>query len=83
MVRHEGVWGSGGITPLFLESALDGCEWSASLSGHFIPGKTAPHTHWIRGLVGPRAGLDALDKNLAPAENRTPAIQPLAGHYTD
>jgi hypothetical protein len=30
------------------------------------------------------AGLDALDnKNLAPAGNRTPAVQPIAGRYTN
>jgi hypothetical protein len=30
---HEGVWGSGGISPAFLTSPLDGGEWSASLPG--------------------------------------------------
>jgi hypothetical protein len=35
---------------------------------------------WIRGWVGPRAGLDAVErqKSLAPAGNRTPAVQPIA-----
>jgi hypothetical protein len=48
-------------------SALDGGEWSAS--------RTAPFT---------RACLDALSrKNLAPAGNRTPAVQPVARRYTD
>jgi hypothetical protein len=41
------------------------------------PGKR-PGTHCIGDLVGPRAGLDGLRKNLAP---RT--FQPVASHYTD
>jgi hypothetical protein len=28
--RHEDVCGSGGVTPQFLTSTLDGNEWSAS-----------------------------------------------------
>jgi hypothetical protein len=28
--RHEDEWGSGGIAAVFLTSALDGGEWSAS-----------------------------------------------------
>jgi hypothetical protein len=38
------VWGSGGIDPLFLTSAVGG-EWSASRPGRFTPG-----THWIGGF---------------------------------
>jgi hypothetical protein len=32
---REDVYWSGGITPPFLTSALDGVEWSASFSGYF------------------------------------------------
>jgi hypothetical protein len=32
-------------------SALDGGEWSASLSGRFTPRETDPGTHWIGGKV--------------------------------
>jgi hypothetical protein len=42
---------------VFLTSALVGGEWSASR-----PGVLAPGTHWIGGWVGPRAGLDAVEK---------------------
>jgi hypothetical protein len=56
--------GSGGIAPLFLTSALDGGEWSAS-----HPGRFTPCTHWTWGWVGPRA------KALAPTRNWTLAIQ--------
>jgi hypothetical protein len=41
----------------FLTSALVVGEWSASRPGHFTPG-----THWIRGWVSPRAGLDDVEK---------------------
>jgi hypothetical protein len=34
---HENIWGNGGIAPLFLTSALDEGEWSASLLGRFTP----------------------------------------------
>jgi hypothetical protein len=57
--RHKDVWGSGGIAPPLLTSALDGGEWSASRPGRFIPGERPPGTHQVGGWVGPRAGLDA------------------------
>jgi hypothetical protein len=55
-------WGSGGITPQFLTSALDEGEWLVSRPGRFTPGETAPGTHWIGGWVGPRAGLDRVEQ---------------------
>jgi hypothetical protein len=48
--------GDGGIAPSFLNSTLDGGEWSASRPCRFTPG-----THWIGGLVVPRFGLDAVE----------------------
>jgi hypothetical protein len=48
---------------IFLTSAPAGGEWSASLPSRFTPGERALGTHWIGGLVNPRAGLD-------DAENR-------------
>jgi uncharacterized membrane protein YsdA (DUF1294 family) len=53
---------SGGIAPPFLTLALDGDEWSASRSGHFIPEERSPVTNCIGGWVGARAGLDAVEK---------------------
>jgi hypothetical protein len=44
---------------VFLTSALDGGEWSASRPGCFTPREKARDTHCIGGWVGPRAGLDA------------------------
>jgi hypothetical protein len=42
--------------------ALDGGEWSASCPCRFTSGERAPGTCWIRGWVGPRFGLDAVEK---------------------
>jgi hypothetical protein len=42
---------------IFLTSAVVGGEWSASRPCHFTPG-----THWIGGWVGPRAGLDDVER---------------------
>jgi hypothetical protein len=48
----------------------------------------ATGTHWIGGLVGPRAVLDAVVKRKIPSlrresNSRTPIIQPVAQRYTD
>jgi hypothetical protein len=59
-------------THIFLTSALVGGEWSASRPGHFTPWERAPGTHWTGGWVGPRAGLDDVEKILDPTETRTP-----------
>jgi hypothetical protein len=42
---------------IFLTSVIVGGEWSASRPGRFTPG-----TRWIGGCVGPRAGLDDVEK---------------------
>jgi hypothetical protein len=47
---------------IFLTSALVGGEWVASRPGRFTPRERAPGTHWIGGWVGPRAGLDDVEK---------------------
>jgi hypothetical protein len=49
-----------------LVSALDGGEWSALSSDHFINGEKAPGTHWKGGRVGPIARLDAVAKRKIP-----------------
>jgi hypothetical protein len=49
-------------THVFLTSALAGGEWSISRPCRFIPGESAPGTHWIGCWVDPRAGLDDLEK---------------------
>jgi hypothetical protein len=61
-LRHEDRWVSGGIALPLLTLALDWSEWSASHLGCFISRKRAPGTHWIGSWVGPRTGLDAMEK---------------------
>jgi hypothetical protein len=56
------MWGSGGIAPPFLTSAFDGDEWSASCPGHSMHGERAPGTHCVADWVGPRAGLNDIEK---------------------
>jgi hypothetical protein len=45
-----------------LTAALVGGEWSVSLPGRFTLGERTPSTHWIGGWVGPRVGLDDVEK---------------------
>jgi hypothetical protein len=51
-----------GEVHVFLTSTLVGGEWSASRSGRFTSGERAPSTYWIGGWVGPRTGLDDIEK---------------------
>jgi hypothetical protein len=48
------------LPPPFLTSALDEGEWSASRPGRFTPGERFLGTHWIGGLVGPTASVEAV-----------------------
>jgi hypothetical protein len=47
---------------ILLTSTLVGGEWSASRPGRFTHGETAPVNNWIGGWVGPRTGLDDVEK---------------------
>jgi hypothetical protein len=47
----EAYWGVKVELHVFLISALDGGEWSASRSGRFTPRERAPGTDWIGGWV--------------------------------
>jgi hypothetical protein len=47
---------------VFLTSALAGDEWSDSRPGRFTSGEIALGTHWIGDWVGPRTGLDDVEK---------------------
>jgi hypothetical protein len=78
--RHDNLSGSSIIAPLFMTSALDGVEWSASCPGDLPPGKEPPNP------VGQEAGLASdqvwtlwsKEKYLAHGGKRTPAVQPVA-----
>jgi hypothetical protein len=76
------------MAPPLLTSALDGGEWWASRPGCFTPGERAPDSHWERSreaewALNPVWTLWDKEKSLAPAVNRTPAVQPIARRYTD
>jgi hypothetical protein len=47
---------------IFLTSAMVGGEWSASRPGRFTPGERAPGIYWIGDWMGPRFGLDNVEK---------------------
>jgi hypothetical protein len=47
---------------VFLTSALVGGEWSASCPGRFTSGERVSDKLCIGGWVGPRAGLDDMEK---------------------
>jgi hypothetical protein len=86
-LHHECVWVSGCIDPHFLDLVISGGEWSASRSGRFTPRETAPGTHWIGSWVGPRTGLDDVEKRKFPTlpglELRTLGRQLLASRHTN
>jgi hypothetical protein len=74
---------SGDIVQSFLASALNRGEWSVSLRGPFTSGEGASGTPWIDGLVGPRVGLDTVEKRkyLTLEGNRTLTVQPVVLRY--
>jgi hypothetical protein len=61
-LRHEDIWGSGGTALLFLTSVLGGGKLLVSRSDRFTPGEVDTGTYWIGGWVGPRTGLDAVER---------------------
>jgi hypothetical protein len=66
---------------VFLTSALVGGEWLASRPRRFIPEEKVHGTHWIKGWVSPKAGLD----ETAPAGTQNSdlfAVLPIASRYT-
>jgi hypothetical protein len=56
------TWGIGGIAPSLLTSTLDKIEWSALSPRRFNPEEFVPATHWTGELVGPKLGLDIVEK---------------------
>jgi hypothetical protein len=66
--RHEGVLGEWRYRSM--HPWLDGGEWSASRPGLFTPRERGPVARWIRGWMGPRAGLDTVVKRNLPSPYR-------------
>jgi hypothetical protein len=59
---QEGVWESGCIDPCFLELGTS-WRWVVSFTPQpLYPRERATGTHWIGGWVGPRTGLDDMEK---------------------
>jgi len=58
----------------FLISALNGSEWSASRPGSTTSRERAPDIHWIGGLAGPTAVLDAVTKRKNPCRESNPGL---------
>jgi hypothetical protein len=81
---HIGAKGERHSSYSFLNSVLDGGEWSASRPGRVLPRERTPGTHWIGGWVGLRAGLDTGQiKPFASTGDRTPVVQSVVRHHTD
>jgi hypothetical protein len=59
---------------ILLTSVLDGGEWSSSPSSRLTPGETDRDTDWLGDRVGPRAGMDFVEKgkSLAYSGSRNP-----------
>jgi hypothetical protein len=78
------IWGSEGIAPPFLISALNWDKWSASRPYRFTLGEIALGTHWLGAWVGPRASLNPVEKRkMLHCRDRTRAVQPVTRRYTD
>jgi hypothetical protein len=61
---------------------------SDSCPGRFTPRGRVPRTHYIEGLVGPKAVVDAVVKRKILISGRKsypkiPIVQPVAQRYTD
>jgi hypothetical protein len=74
--------GNGATAPPFLTSAFDGSGWSASGPGSFASAYTATGTRCVGGWVGPRAGLDAVERRIisCPCQKSNPGssvVQPV------
>jgi hypothetical protein len=89
LTKHHTVktyWWSGGIglRILCLGTRM---RWSATRHGRFTPRERALGSHWIRGRVGPRTGMNTVvnRKFTEHAENRNsdhPARSPALHHWT-
>jgi hypothetical protein len=67
LIKHH-VWGSGGIAPPFLISALEWGDWSAPRPCRFTSGETAPTYPLNIRLGGPQSRSERCgeEKNLLP-----------------
>ena len=73
-VKHAARHGSADIAPRIPDFATREGEWSALRPSSYTHRETAPGTHWTVSWVGPRAGLDAMDRRYVLP---LPGIEPL------
>jgi hypothetical protein len=73
----EVYWGSEGIAPRILDLGTS-IEVSGQLHdpARFIPRERVRGAYWIRGWVGPRAGLDTVAKRKIIPSLPLPRIEP-------
>jgi hypothetical protein len=78
-------WGSGGIAPPFLTSALDGVSAPLHASAALPPGKEPTVSTGCEDVWSPQTGFGAMQwrKSFAPAGNGTPAVHPVPRRYSD
>ena len=74
--------GSRGIALLFLTTALEGVEGSASRPGRSLPRAKTRYPLYTR-LVGPQGRSGQVRKISPPPEFDPRTVQPVASHYTD
>jgi hypothetical protein len=75
----ETLGGTGGTALPFFTSALDEVSGQSHAPASLHPRERASGSHWIRSWVGPRAGLDAMEKGKScSAGNQTRVVQPVA-----
>jgi hypothetical protein len=56
------TYGEWRYSSTILDVDTDGSEWTASRPCRFTSGERVPDTHWIGGWVGPRSGLNAVER---------------------
>jgi hypothetical protein len=76
------------LIQVLLTAALVRDEWSALRPSRLTSGECVHGNHWIGGWMGPRTGLDDVERskilNLSGLELSDPSVLRLvASHYTD
>jgi len=84
--RHEDILGGRGSAPRVLKHGTSVGDRSVSGPNRFNHRERVPGTHWIRGLMGPRVGMDTVTKKIAslPLPGIEPrSSSPYPSHHTD
>jgi hypothetical protein len=59
-MKHQAMktYGEWRYISTICDLGIDGSEWLASRPSHFTTEERAPGAHWMKSLVGSRAGLE-------------------------